>query len=153
MSINKKYISLIIVMVACLLSACEQGKLSGKGLYLPKGNIDEGKTAFIDLNCHQCHTVANVELPAFAPETPLISLHLGGELYRVKTYGELITAIINPNHIISAEYLQQLSKFAQDETSQSPMISFNDEMTVTQLINIVTFLNAQYTELHPNYRN
>ena len=151
MSIDKKYISLLVAILLSLVTACEPDRRSSKGLYLPKGSIENGELAFIDLKCNKCHTVANVDLPAFSLETSLINIQLGGEVSRVKSYGELVTAIINPKHTVSAEYLKQLSKDAKEENRGSPMPSFNDEMTVTQLIDLVMFLDSQYTRFMPYY--
>jgi hypothetical protein len=56
----------------------------------------KGKTAFVELNCTQCHRVDGVpELPA-----PPLALDkvivLGGNVAQVQTYGDLITAVIPP---------------------------------------------------------
>lgn len=33
---------------------------------------------------------------------------LSGDLYFAKTYGDLVTSIINPDHVLSDNYLEQL---------------------------------------------
>ncbi|GJM04666.1 MAG: hypothetical protein DHS20C09_06570 [marine bacterium B5-7] len=148
MSANIKFVSLTILVLS-MISGCEPHRTSGSGLFLPKGDIENGKQAFIDLNCHQCHTITDVELPRFALETPLINIELGGKVHRVKSYGELITAITNPDHVISNKHLLQLSESAQN----SPMPSLNDDMSVTQLIDLITLLNSQYTRLIREYKH
>lgn len=148
----KKYSVLIFALLSlCFTSACEQGRQSGKGLHLPEGNMENGKTAFIELECHQCHSVAGVELPAHELETAVLSLNLGGKVFRVKTYGELVTSITNPQHIISPQYLKMLEKPVKVNDIVIQMPSYNDEMTVTQLIDVVTFLDSHYQKLQPNY--
>lgn len=148
---NRIYVSLLILVLLCFTAACEQDRTSGKGLHLPKGSIENGRTAFIELNCHRCHTVVGVDLPAYEFETPLVTLELGGKVYRVKTYGELVTSITNPNHIISQNYINQLGKTAKEGDIDTIMPSFNDEMTVTQLIDLITFLDSRYQKLEPDY--
>lgn len=99
----------------------------------------------MSLQCQQCHTVAGMELPK--PESPsAVQFELGGEVRKVKTYGELVTAIIQPQHIVSPEYLE---KMIGKQDAASPMPSFNDTMTVTQLTDIVTFLHAHYQKAPP----
>jgi L-cysteine S-thiosulfotransferase len=106
-----------------------------------KGDLEKGRQSFVALGCNQCHTVNGVELPAYAGETPL-TFDLGGKIWYVKTYAELVTSIINPDHIISGEYLDKLPPGSRKGIT-SPM-PLNENMTVTQLIDIVTFLNSRY---------
>lgn len=110
-----------------------------KGFVLPEGDTQKGKEAFIGLNCHTCHTVAGEVLPDV--QRAIKAPHLGGEVYRVKSYGELVTSVINPKHVISKDW----------EGTASPMPVVNDRMTVQQMIDIVAFLNAQYVKLEPEY--
>lgn len=140
-------------LLLCLFTACTPDKQSGTGLYLPEGNADQGKQAFIGLGCSWCHTVKGVELPVVENEPAPFSIQLGGQVYRVKTYGELVTSIINPNHIISSQNRHILEKLAGDKNVEikSVMPSFNDNMTVTQLVDLVTFLDAHYEKYIPEY--
>ena len=112
------------------------------------GDIDRGQEAFIGLQCHQCHRVEGVDLPAYNGTRP-VTVTLGGELYFAKTYGDLVTSIINPDHVISEEYLRQLPREARRNATSSPMY-LKEEMLVTELIDIVTFLNSRY-RLLPGY--
>ena len=109
-----------------------------------KGNIDHGKQSFVELGCNQCHTVNGVTLPAYPGEMP-VNFELGGGIWYVKSYAGLVTSIINPNHIISREYLDKIQRSSRRGFS-SPM-PFRGDMTVTQLIDIVTFLNSRYVLL------
>jgi len=143
---------LFAVFMLCLLAACEtDSRKTGKRLYLPEGDIEAGKTAFIELGCYACHTVAGEDLPVEKLDSPLISLELGGKIRQVKTYGELITSIINPDHIMSPEYAKTLDEHAKAGRIESPMPSFNDRMTVSQLIDLVWFLDSRYEKLAPVY--
>ena len=60
------------------------------------------------MQCVRCHTVAGVELPDDDLHG-LPKINLGGEIYRVKSYGDLVTSIINPQHVVSPKYLAILS--------------------------------------------
>ena len=123
-----------VVMVA----GCTPAPTSGKGFTLPKGDSEVGKTAFVELNCHHCHTVAGTDLPLVDDRE--MNVRLGGEVSRISTYGELVTSIINPSH--------RLAKGpAADEVSDqgvSLMKNYNDVLTVQQLIDLTAFLQSRY---------
>jgi hypothetical protein len=108
------------------------------------GNIEEGQAAFIDLECHQCHTVSGVDLAPFEGESP-VTLELGGTIVYAKTYADLVTSIINPNHVVSDEYLDTLPR--DTRRGATTIMSFQDQMTVTQLIDLVIFLNSRYVTM------
>ena len=111
-----------------------------------RGDVERGQQAFVKLGCNSCHQVEGAELerPADAPFTVV----LGGELMFAKTYGDLVTSIINPDHVISQGYLEQLPR-EQRRIDSSPMY-VNPEMKVSELIDIVVFLNSRYSLL-PGY--
>jgi len=129
-------------LMVALLAGCDSGPKSGRGFRLPDGNPDKGRQAFLALQCHKCHKVDGVELP------PPVSfnLMLGGETDRVRTYGELVTSIINPSHILSGRYQKELA-----DAKESPMPKFNHVMTVEQMIDLVAFLQSHYKLVEPNY--
>ncbi len=105
------------------------------------GNITEGQAAFVDLECHQCHTVKGVDLVPFEGESPVI-LELGGTIVYAKTYADLVTSIINPNHVVSDEDMDMLRR--DTRRGATTIMSFQEQMTVTQLIDLVIFLNSRY---------
>lgn len=139
---------IMFFFMSLLLSSCrDSGARMNKGFRLPLGDESRGKEAFIEMKCHQCHTVAGMELPK--PEAPVaISYELGGEVRVVKSYGELVTAIIQPQHVVSARYVQQLEG-SQRKGAASPMPDHNARMTVAQLSDIVSFLHARYQKKPP----
>jgi len=142
----KKFLLLGLVM---LLSACRTYPDYTGDFRFPilRGDIDRGQQAFQSLGCVQCHMVDGVELD-FAGTRAFIVV-LGGELMFAKTYGDLVTSIINPDHVISDQYLDQLPRQARSRTNSSPMY-VNEDMKVTELIDIVAFLNSRY-RLLPGY--
>ena len=89
------------------------------------GDIQEGRDAFVRLECNQCHVVDGVQLPAFSGPRP-VTVELGGEMYFAKTYGDLVTSIINPDHVLSDEYLDQLPSEVRRRTNSSPMYMKED---------------------------
>jgi len=134
------------LVLATLLSLSSMGcdlERSPRGFRLPDGNIDKGKETFVSLQCTSCHTVAGEDFPAPAH----LNIPLGGETPRIRTYGELVTSIINPSHIISARYREELR-----EVKESPMTNFNDTMTVAQMIDLVAFLQSRYRLIYPDQR-
>lgn len=139
------------LMAAVMLAGCATDiNTTEEGFRFPivRGDIGKGREAFIALGCNRCHTVSGVDLPAWQGESPA-ALELGGKLIHVKTYGELVTSIINPNHVLSGDYLARLPR-GERGRADSPM-PFRREMTVEQLVDIVTFLNSRYVLLEPAY--
>jgi hypothetical protein len=153
MSTGKRSIRVLSGIVAIFallaLAACYEDGKPVKGFVLPQGDIAQGEQVFVDFNCHGCHTIPEIEFPETEFEPPFI-LEIGGEVYRVKHYGELLTAVVNPDHIISTKYKAMLER-ADREAIISPMPYYGEQMTVAELIDLVEFLHAQYTKLQPEY--
>ncbi len=138
---------LILILTAIAgLTACEADRMSEKGFSLPEGNALNGKEAFVYMHCHECHTIADEELPVLAMADPPY-VELGGKVTRVKTYGELVTAIINPSHKLAKGYPVDL--VTNDGQSKMPL--YNGYMTVQELIDIVSFLQPHYDVYVPQY--
>jgi sulfur-oxidizing protein SoxX len=130
-----------IASLGMLASGCAYN--AGFGFPIERGDVAQGRQAFIDHQCHQCHSVAGVTLPALAGASPPI-LELGGETAVVQSFAGLVTSIINPNHVISERYREQL-RLEAIVPLESPMpYPQIDTMTVRQLIDIVTFLDSRY---------
>ncbi len=70
-------------------------------------------------------------------------------LYFAKTYGGLVTSIINPDNVISEEYLHQEPREVLRNTTSSPMY-LKEQMLVTELIDIVAFLKTRFGLLLEN---
>jgi sulfur-oxidizing protein SoxX len=140
---------LLLISPALILSACSEKPPPVKGFVLPEGDVKQGEQVFVKYNCHHCHAIAGVELPQIEFEPPFI-LELGGKVYRVRNYGELLTSVVNPDHIITGKYIAMLEE-ADREALISPMPYFNEDMTVAELIDLVAFLHAQYSLLLPAY--
>jgi mono/diheme cytochrome c family protein len=139
----KTLIALSALTVATLLAVgCGPNIKSGRGFQLPTGDAEKGKAAFIQMKCTECHRVEGVTLPA-PTARPELTVTLGGEVSRLRTYGQLVTAIIHPGLEISEKLPGPVP------ATGSPMKNFNREMTVAQLADIVTFLSPTYRLLVP----
>ena len=147
---RNRIFAVVVVMVSLLASGCRvyPDEVGSFRFPILNGDISQGQEAFLRLECNQCHVVDGVDLPAYSGPRP-VTVELGGELYFAKTYGDLVTSIINPDHVISENYLQQLPREARRQTNSSPMY-LKEEMLVTEMIDIVAFLNSRYSLL-PGY--
>lgn len=137
------------LLLGCLvaLSACDQeARMSEPGFRLPTGDAEAGRIAFLDLQCHGCHTIAGEELPEIEGEDPPY-IELGGKVGKVKTYGELVTSIINPSHKLTHRYAEELVS----EDGESKMTIYNSHMTIQELIDIVAYLQPRYDIQAPAY--
>ena len=125
---------LLIVSLA-IVWGCDPQAL---GFSLPVGNAEDGKTVFTSMACNQCHSVEDIKW--LGEEGIDFHLHLGGEVTRVRSYGDLVTSIINPSHKISSQFKGEIP----GGKKQSPMPTYNQVMTVQELIDLVTFLEGTY---------
>lgn len=134
---------ILVAVVALLVAGC--GKTSSFGFRLPDGNADAGQAAFADLGCGQCHTIAGSESSTDDARTVV----LGGEVKRVRTYGELVTSIINPSHKISGDTLDPALLI--DGRSAMESVGLNEVMSVAQLVDLVAYLQPLYEVPTPDY--
>jgi len=134
-----------LILVITLLSACSPGPKSASGFRLPDGDATRGKEVFIAMHCHACHTIQGEELPTLDIEAP-VSVRLGGPVSRVKNYGNLVTSIINPSHKLMKIYPED---YVSSE-GESFMPTVNEFMTVSQLIDLVAYLQGTYDVIVPD---
>ncbi|MEZ5524053.1 MAG: hypothetical protein R3E62_03640 [Pseudomonadales bacterium] len=143
----KNPIALILLITTTLLAACSSGPESPTGFSLPKGDVRHGRSLFLTFQCHTCHTIEGINQLESGGE-PGISVMLGGEVSRIKTYAELVTSVINPSHRLAKGY--PLEAIQVDGVSK--MRNYNDAMTVSQLIDLVAFLESEYKlERYPDF--
>lgn len=147
MNMTRKTTFILVLAALVGLSGCEADRMSEKGFSLPEGNALNGKEAFVYMHCHECHTIVDEELPSIALADPPF-VELGGKVTRVKTYGQLVTAIINPSHKLAQGYPVEVVS-NDGETSKMPI--YNGYMTVQELIDIVAFLQPHYDVYVPQY--
>ena len=137
---SKTLLSRIAALITLMaLTACDTGPKSATGFRLPDGDAEVGKQLFVQLECNSCHTIHDLEIPAAAQPGP-VSVSLGGPVARVRTYGHLVSSVINPSHRIAPRYSEE----GVTEDGESLMRVYNETMTVQQLIDLVAFLQVQY---------
>ena len=139
----------LVFLIASLVavSGCDRdAMMSQRGFRLPDGDAQAGREAFLYMQCNQCHTIAGMELPVIPDEKPPY-VELGGSVSQIKTYGDLLTAIIYPSHDLVGGYAAELVS----EDGESNMYVYNEHMTVKELIDIVMFLQPQYDVIVPKY--
>ena len=134
----------LAIALGLILAGCRPPLNSARSLQLPQGNSENGKVAFVDLKCVRCHIIAGVELPK-PTETADRIVTLGGDVARLRTIGDLLTSIIHPGAAISEKMPRPNGK----KVTESPMPVVNDTMTVTQMIDLVTFLQPRFTQIPP----
>ena len=127
------------VAMLTLIAGCDTGPKSARGFSLPDGDAEAGKATFLSFRCYDCHTIKDVDLPV-AEQPGQVLVNLGGKVGRIKTYGELVTSIINPSHRLAKGYAE--ANVAKE--GKSNMTVYNDVMTVRELIDLVAFLQSHY---------
>jgi hypothetical protein len=134
----------IVLILIFFVAACDVETSSSKGFTLPEGDAENGKTVFFKYRCTDCHYIASEstsEKPNSTNDYLTVKpIMLGGTEGNVKTYGELVTSIINPSHKIAPRYPASFTS----SNGLSKMRMINDELTVAELIDLVAYLQAQY---------
>ena len=136
-------------LITCLIAitaGCTPGAESERGFRLPDGDADRGREAFVSLQCNACHQIDGLDMPFLG--TGAANVTLGGEVTRVRTYGELVTSVINPSHRMAPGYANET---LADGESIMTLANVNEAMTIAQLIDIVAFLQPQYEVVLPPY--
>jgi mono/diheme cytochrome c family protein len=137
---NTKYATALLGLALCLAGCSGQ---SGVKFTLPKGDPDRGQEVFLHFRCHDCHRVRGVDLP-LGEEPNQVMVELGRLEAQPHEYSDLVMAIINPSHRLAKGYTRTL--VSTEGTSR--MTVYNDVMTISQLVDVVAFLQAHY-ELRP----
>jgi mono/diheme cytochrome c family protein len=136
----------LLALALAVLGGCERDRMSERGFSLPEGDAAAGRDTFIYMQCHQCHFIEGERFPALpGMEPPYVEL--GGEVTRVKSYGELVTAIINPSHKLADGYPPD----RVSEEGESNMYVYNRYMTIQELIDLVMYLQPHYEVVAPAY--
>ncbi|MDX2368734.1 MAG: cytochrome C [Colwellia sp.] len=138
------------LLFSCLalisLNSCDLGPDSPQGFSLPKGDVNKGAAVLTKYQCLACHHINGLEQAA-GINNPDLDVRLGGKSTKVTTYAELVTSVINPSHKLARGY--PLAAISAE--GESKMKNINNVMTITELIDLVAFLQPHY-ELIP-YRS
>jgi L-cysteine S-thiosulfotransferase len=138
------YSVLLLIIGFISLTGCEYGPNASRGFSLPEGDAANGQQVLVKHKCLACHTLEGVSDDTIEPELATL-VQLGGRTTKVTTYAELVTSIINPSHKIAQGYMLD----SISESGKSKMRNYNDVMTVTELVDLVTFLQPTY-KVKPN---
>ena len=111
----------------------QHGNPAGWTFTVPKGNPANGRTVFAKLECYACHEINGESFPkpgggAVGPELSMMGGHHTAEF--------IAESIMNPSAVIDAGEAYA----APDGSSKMP--SFNDSMTVQELVDLVAFIQA-----------
>lgn len=111
---------------------------------LPAGDPQKGKKVFADLECHACHAMPGEGFPAPTADKPGPPLTGMGEEHPAAYFAE---SIVNPNAVLidGAGYL------GADGRSRMP--SFNDNLTVEQLVDLVAYLKSLKSGGHGGHQH
>jgi len=143
---NKKLFLVLLFALLWAVGGCNQDPKSGRGFRLPDGDQNQGREVFLYMQCNQCHSIKGLELPEIPYADPAY-IELGGRVATVKTYGDLVTSIINPSHRLAPGY----AKEKVSENGESKMYTYNRHMTVQELIDLVAFLQSHYDVVPPQF--
>jgi mono/diheme cytochrome c family protein len=102
---------------------------------LPPGNPTAGRKVFIELGCHSCHEVKGEQFPAPPGEKRDAGPELTG-MGAAHPAEFLAEAIVNPNAVI----IDEPGFTGPDRRSKMP--TFNEDLTVAQLIDLVAYLKS-----------
>ncbi len=117
-----------------------------RGFSLPPGDPVAGRAVFQELQCSHCHSVYGDADFTRPPEYDKLLIPLGGQVRVVKTYGELVTAIIHPSQSIRPDVHQRYV----DTEGNSIMPDYTSKMTTRQLIDLVSYLQNHYEVVIPD---
>jgi sulfur-oxidizing protein SoxX len=134
---------LLAATVAATLAACAPN--TALLVRFPLGNVQRGREAFVALECNACHRVDGIEL-AQRPGAPPIDVALGGHTPRIETYGDILTAIVNPSHRLARSYSATAGR---DRLSPMAGEFLNEVMTTQQLVDVAAFLRTEYDYVPP----
>ena len=110
------------------------GTPPGWKLLLPQGDAARGREALGKFECYACHEVRGEKFPApTEPGKVGPELSVMGPLHEQDYFVE---AIINPGRLI------EKGKGYEAPDGSSKMPSYNDSMTVQELLDLVTYLKS-----------
>ena len=135
----------IMLMGLSGIWACQK---ESKGFVLPDGDINAGKQHFTSLYCTDCHSLKDIAWTG-ATYGDYPNIQLGGDVTKLKTYGELVTSVINPSHKLSQRAIATDTLTTPAGASRMETRCYNDIMTVQQLVDIVAYLQSEYKLVVP----
>ena len=143
----RSVLALFLVSLVALGGCGGETMMSEKGFRLPDGDAEAGREIFLYMQCNQCHTIKGEQLPGIPGQAPPY-VELGGSVTQVRTYGQLITSIINPSHKLATGYAKEVVS----ENGESRMYIYNEYMTIQELVDLVMYLQPYYKVVAPDFQ-
>ena len=138
----------LMASFASLLSGCNVGGEWQNEIHLPAGDAARGEELFASVGCVSCHAVGDAAFEGSAVAEG-VRVRLGSQTGRRMSYGQLVTSVVNPSHRLAPQYFSE--NITQE--GESLMANYNDALTVTQLTDIVAFLETHYEDvLRPGFQ-
>lgn len=109
---------------------------------VPTGKADSGATIFVTKGCYQCHSAGSTKLPP-VDLAPRLVIELGGDVHLKWSRDDYARAIMDPNHLVSEDYKIAMIRLGDHfKAENSPMPTFADVLKVSELVDLVTFLDS-----------
>ncbi len=119
-----------------------QESAEGARAVVPTGKADAGQSVFVTKGCHQCHSAGATKLPP-VELAPRLVIELGGDVHSKWTRDDYARAIMDPDHLVSEDYKIAMIRLGDHfKAENSPMPTFADVLRVSELIDLVTFLDS-----------
>ena len=132
-------VGIVTLTAATFVCTACNARYSSSAFHLPAdGNLERGKIAFVALKCHTCHDVPGAALSTPSVQPP-VGVRLGGETDKKLSNAYLVTSMLDPSY--------QLAPYPVDRITsegKSRMPSYANQMTLQQMVDIVTFLQSRY---------
>ena len=142
------YKLMLLTSFISLLSGCNVGEEWQNQVHLPAGDATRGEALFASVGCVRCHAVGDGEF-GDAAETGAVRVRLGTKTGGRMSYGQLVTSVVNPSHRLAPQYFSE--NITKD--GESLMANYNDVLTVTQLTDLVAYLQTHYEDvLRPGFQ-
>jgi Cu/Ag efflux protein CusF len=98
---------------------------------MPKGDATKGRAVFDKFSCYSCHEVRGEKFPAPGGDNVGPELSQMGPMHPLEYFTE---STINPNAVGAKKY--------RGTDGKSKMPTFNEDMTVQELIDVSTYLSS-----------
>lgn len=109
---------------------------------VPPGKSESGAAVFVTKGCHQCHSAGSTKLPS-VDLAPRLVIELGGDVHSGWTRDDYARAIMDPAHLVSEDYKVAMIRLGDHfKAENSPMPTFADVLRVSELVDLVTFLDS-----------
>ena len=108
----------------------------------PAGKAEAGMGIFVEKGCYQCHSAGSTKLPP-VDLAPRLVIELGGDVHRKWTRDDYARAIMDPNLLVAEDYKIAMIRLGDHfKAENSPMPTFADVLKVTELVDLVSFLDS-----------